>query len=130
MKVKMTDESKKIITMSELKIAKQIISDLKESEETEEECIKTSIAHTGSWCETIYKSSARIAKNCRILNFYSDESKDIDVWIEAEAKTSDGFMIIGFYLSDAWLFCDDSEINKNIISHMYIRKFIAEEAKK
>ena len=50
----------------------------------------------------IIKADATTAKNYRAWNLYGDESQDMDVWVEATAKTGKGFIEVGAYLSDIW----------------------------
>lgn len=48
------------------------------------------------------KAEAHTAKNCRAWDLYG-ATGDMDVFIDAIAETSNnGFIRVGFYLSDAW----------------------------
>lgn len=125
MKVKLTQEYKKYITVAEMPIVKQIISDFKEDESTIEEYAEMAIqaAYDGNAydIETL-RASASIAKNCRAWNAYSDNSETLDIYIEATAYVNgDEFIIIGAYLTDIWQIGSDNR--KEIASHMYIRRF-------
>lgn len=52
--------------------------------------------------ESILSAKARVALNCRIQDLYFEGSEDYDVWIEATARTAEGFIVLGAYLSDIW----------------------------
>ena len=52
--------------------------------------------------ESILSAKARVALNCRIQDLYFEGSEDYDVWIEATARTAEGFIEVGAYLSDIW----------------------------
>ena len=121
MKVRMTADSKRILSLAEAPIANRMIREMKEDESTAADYIKTAIYATGDSVEEVYKAEAEIAKNCRIWNQYAEDSGDIDIWINAEARTRDGFIIIGAYLSDIWQLTGDN--GEEIAKYMYIRKF-------
>ena len=123
MNVIMSKESKRIITLEEAPIARAIIANLREDEATATDYIKYAInaACKGS-CLEVFKASAAIAKNRRADNSIIEESKDLDVWIEATAQTSDEFCIIGAYLTDIWSLTGDN--GAEIASHMYVRHFV------
>ena len=73
-------------------------------------------------CERVFESSARIATNCRVHGLFSDYSENLDVWIEGTAKTTDGFVEFGAYLSDIWHI--DGENDSDIaFCHMYSQLF-------
>ena len=95
---------KDYFTLSDLDRAKEVIAYEKdydcETAKTWAECAINE-AHFGC-IEKIFEASAEIAKNCRAWNAYTDNSGDMDVWITATAKTSEGFIEIGAYLTDIW----------------------------
>lgn len=111
--------------MEEAPIAKAIIDDLKSDESTAAEYAKMAVNAIVGYaaCDAVYDATAVIAKNNRIYNRYTDESKDIDVWIKATAKTYNEFYIIGAYLSDVWSLTGDAAQDAEIVSNMYVRKF-------
>lgn len=118
-------EEKKYITLEEAPIVREIIASMKEDESTVEEYAEMAIrvAYDGNaWNIDTMKASAKIAKNCRAWNVYSDNSNSIDIWIEATAYVNnDEFIMIGAYLSDIWQISGDNQ--KEIASHMYIKRF-------
>lgn len=124
MKVKLTQETKKYITVAEMPTVLEIISDLKEDSSSIENYAEMAIqvAYDGIAYSEILKASATIAKNCRAWNVYSDHSETLDIWIEATAYVNgDEFIMIGAYLTDIWQISSDN--NKEIASNMYIRRF-------
>ena len=106
MKVKLENEYKSRYTLEDLEIAKQVIAAEKEDEMNIKEWAEYAVneARRGSFdfCEEVLKAEARTAKNCRAWNLYGEGTNDMDVWIEATAKTSNGFVEVGAYLSDIW----------------------------
>lgn len=127
MKVSITAESKRYITLEEAPIAKAIIDNLKEDETTAAEYVTYAInAACKGTCQEVFKAKATICKNCRANNSIIENSKDLDVWIEATAQTTEGFCIIGVCLSDIWQLCEDNR--ENIVSRMYVRTFTEKSA--
>lgn len=124
MKVTLLKEDKKFITLDEAPIVRRLIASMKEDESTPEEYITYAI-NAACDCPSgidIMKASAKIYKNNRVWNAYSDNSGNIDIWIKATAYINgDEFVIIGAYLSDIWQISGDNA--KEIASRMYIRRF-------
>lgn len=128
MKVALTKEAKKFITVAELPIVKQMIAGLKEDESTVEEyAAMAARLITGDNGAEIISATAEIVKNSRIYNQYSEESGNLDVWLNFRAFSNykDCFIIAGAYLSDIWQL--DGENNEEIKSRMYVRKFNEEK---
>lgn len=128
MKVRLDKEDKKYITLDEAPLVREIITDMKEDENTAADWAKYAIAapyNHREYSVKILKASAKIAKNNRVWNVLNEHSGDLDVWVEATAYVScvDGyeFIIIGAYLSDIWQITYDNALE--IASHMYVRKF-------
>ncbi len=125
MKVKLTQEMKKYITIAQAPIVREMIADFKEDKSTVKEYAEMTVmaaCNGKAYSIEVLKASAEIAKNCRAWNVYSDHSEDIDIWIEATVYVNgDEFVIIGAYLSDIWQMAGDNY--QEIASNMYIRKF-------
>lgn len=125
MKVIITKESKRYITLEEAAIARKIISDCREDGMSPADYAKIAIDAVGTrgynWCVKIYEASAEICKNCRIWDAYGDGTRDLDIWITATAKTVNGFIEIGANLSDIWSITSDN--GEEIASLMYVRQF-------
>lgn len=125
MKVRLTKEAKKWLTLEQAPIAHQIIKGEKENETIAAEYAEMVIraVYFGSvWDVEVLKSSASIARNGRVWNLYGDGSGTLDIWIDATVCVNDNeFIIIGAYLSDIWQIT--GSFDQEIVSHMYIRRF-------
>lgn len=122
MKVQINNESKRCMTVFELPIAKDIAKDLKEEDIKSDVEIACHCITPGT--VTIYKATAKIAGNQRVYNFYNDDSRHLDVWIDFVAYidgTMPMFVQGGAYLSDIWQAGPDTY--DEIRNHMYIRTF-------
>ena len=77
--VKITNESKKWMTVYELEQAKIIIQQFNEDDSMADLCqIAARIASKSVYdCFEILRSSAKIARNCRIQNMYHENSGDL-----------------------------------------------------
>lgn len=113
MKVNITAESKRIITLEEAAAARQIVRDMKQDESSPKEYLKYAAGLYG-YVEEIITATAEIAKNARTWNAYSDSSGQIDIWIDGLARIiPDGescraYIEIGAYLSDIWSLSSDN----------------------
>lgn len=128
MRVVLTKESKKVITVAEMPVVRQMIAELKEDDYTAEKyAAMAARLITGDSSVEIISATAEIARNCRIYNGYGEESGDLDVWIDFRAFSNykSCFIIAGAYLSDIWQI--GGENNEELIKQMYVRKF-SEEA--
>lgn len=126
MKVTLEKDYRRCYTLEDLDHAKFIIAAEKEDDETAigwaeyavGESLRDDDRNSFEYCIEVLKASAITAKNCRAWNLYGEETGDMDVWIEATAKTSMGFVEIGAYLSDIWQ--TGSTPYRN---HMYIQYY-------
>ena len=122
MKITITAEAKKFITLSEMPAVRQMIEALKEDTSTAKEYAEMAarVAMDG-YVVKVFEASAEIAKNCRAENNYTADSGALDVWVNFTALTSEGFVIGGAYLTDIWNITGDN--NEEIRGHMFLRKF-------
>jgi hypothetical protein len=120
MKITITTDMKKVLTISEMPIVRQVIESLKDDNSLKDYAkMAAGLAACGS-VEKVLECSAEIAKNCRADNNFFVGSSDLDVWITFTAYTSEGFVMGGAYLTDIWnIGSDDYEIRK----HMFVRMF-------
>lgn len=125
MKVNLTAEMKKFITVAEMPAVKKVMQYEKENDEwivQEWAKMAARLVFDDNGAKVI-EATARIAKNQRVWDAFDEETKDIDVWIEftAFSEYRSSFIIAGVYLTDLW------QLTKNnadeIKSHMYIRRF-------
>ena len=125
MKVNLTAEMKKFITVAEMTAVKKVMQYEKENDEwTVQEWAKMAarLVFDDNGAKVI-EATARIAKNQRVWDAFDEETRDIDVWIEftAFSEYRSSFIIAGVYLTDLWQLTKDNA--DEIKSHMYIRRF-------
>lgn len=122
MRVQVTSEEKKFLTVAEMPAVRRIIQDMKEDEcplEEYADMVMCAIKGTGF---EIYRPKAVISKNCRINDRYFDGSGALDVWITFLAFDSYfGAYDCGVYLSDVWELTDDN--HEELRSKMYVKAF-------
>lgn len=123
MKVTLAKEYRKFYTLNELDIAKEIISCAKEDGATAKEyaeiAVREALRGKDDYIEEILKATAETAKNCKVWDRYFDGSESMDIYINATAETSKGFIKIGTYLSDIWVIDGAA----NIQERMYIKYY-------
>lgn len=111
MQVKITKEAKKWLTVAEMPIVQRIITDFKDSESTAAEYAQgaadaimyANFGYRTSYRTKVFEATAQISKNQRLHNYYSDDSGDLDVWIEFVVfDEMYGTISGGAYLSDIW----------------------------
>ena len=127
MKIKMTADSKKALTLEDAEITKEI-QKLMEEDTGLRDYAEMAVNASGKSFNTsrkIYEVTAEWARNRRIWNRYTDNSRDIDIWLNIVALTDEGFKMIGAYLSDIWEITGDNQ--REIASHFYVRNFIEEK---
>lgn len=124
MTVKITKEAKKWLTVAQMPIVKRMIEQEKENDLTEKElaAIAASVI-LGIRPEKVFEASAEIVANDRVNNYYTDDSGNLDIWINFSAfSTFNGFVNGGAYLSDIYQI-GSPDINKQIKNHMYFRLY-------
>ena len=91
MKVRLTQEAKKYITVAEMPAVRRIIADMKEDTSTVEDYAEMAInaAYDGrAYNIGIFKATAEIAKNQRVYNAYGENSDGVwDIDWESEGRT-------------------------------------------
>lgn len=126
MRVRFDKEDKKYFSMAEAPIVNAIIKDMKTSEDSLENAVEYAMIALDIYDVIhIFETDAKISHNCRVWNYYNDNSETIDIWVNATVSTNDTFYIIGFYLSDAWSV--DDKNHAEIASHITVRKFVETE---
>ena len=125
-KIRISDNSKRIISLAEAEIVNEMLENLRENE-TETiipeyldivmGCICDS---SGDW--SFYDIQAEICKNSRIYNFHTHNSGNFDVWIEFKAFDRwKGFYIVGVNLTD--IYSITSENHEVMREYMYIKHY-------
>lgn len=125
MKVKITADTRKWLTLEELPAAQTIIRDMREEDAAADLEILAGFFHASAPKEY----TAEIAGNARIWDAYGEGTGRLDVWIECMLLDGweDGKNVIynvGCYLTDLWSIggVDADELR----SHMYVRRFVGE----
>lgn len=125
MKVKVTETSKKCINLADVPAMESVIEMMENDASTLREYADTAIRIIYNELVSdvkILDADAEIAKNCRIWNRFSEESKDVDVFIRAIAFVDKReFIQIGAYITDIWDL--NEKTNAEIAARIYTRKF-------
>lgn len=125
MKVAITTEMKKVLTVAEMPAVNKVIAAVKDDTSTAKECAELAARiASGTNNVKVIEASAEIAKSDRCWNNIGEGTADIDVWITFTAIIDDGFdgiIMGGAYLTDLWMATSNN--NEEIRSHMYLRKF-------
>ena len=125
MKVKISKEAKGYIRLADMPGIRQIIDGVKELD-TKEFAKMACRYITANNHIDVLRADAEIAGNDRVYNYYSETSSHYDVWINFAALVDDGFdgfIIGGCYLSDLFQLGADEATDKELVGHMYIRRF-------
>ena len=132
MKVNITKESKQWMTVAQLPIARQIVKELKENDDSADEYIRSA-----AWCwlwnvdkkgvcfdcaVRVIEASAEIAGNSRVHDAYFDGSGELDVWLKGLVETDYGFLRIECYLTDVWNIGPD-DFNAQFPGHCFARYY-------
>lgn len=126
MKISITEESKKFLTVEEHEIAKRIVKEFKAADsETVEDYARQAVRIVAGNVNEVLKAKASIARNNRAYNALSTDTGMLDVWFDITASTENGFVIIGACLTDLWQ--ATGENNEELASRMYVRKFVEEK---
>lgn len=124
MKVKLEENYRTLYTLEDVDRAKAVIKAEKEDEESvtgwAEYAAREALKGTGDFLRNVIQADAHTARNCRAWDAYGTEipSGDMDVWITGTAKTADGFLEFGAYLSDIW-----QTGSTEYKHHMYIQRY-------
>ena len=106
MKVKLDKNYRDLYTLSDLERAKAVIKFMKEDSSTVKEyaeyAIREALKDTDVFDREIITAEAHTAGNRRVWDAYGEGTASMDVWITALARTSEGFIECGAYLTDIW----------------------------
>ena len=135
MKVQITTDAKKWLTLAEAPIARQIVMEMKADETSAADWLKmaanayTAVSHECpawklpdiGWPEKVLEASAEIAGNQRVNDIWQ-ESGRLDIWIKGAVKFTRGYLEIGSYYTDIISLGSD-EARDNLVRHSYTRAF-------
>lgn len=121
MKVKITEDAKRIITAAEMPMVKQLVKEMNEMTD-DGFASDLNILKNIFEANRVIEASAEIAKNGRIWQQYGENSQNFDVWVTALIYKSypSTYYEVGAYLSDIWQAAGDNR--EELKSHMYIRE--------
>lgn len=128
MKVSIPLDMKSVLTVAEMPIAREIIKRMKDDDSFDQYCLSAArVASGDNDSFSILTQQAQIAKNERVQDYYSDNSGNLDVWLEFIAfSLFGGCYLIGIYLSDVYQItgtASDSELKQ----HMFIKEYMPKE---
>ena len=123
MKVKLEKDYRNYYTINDLEKAKAVIKFMKEEDsstvkEYAEYAVREALRDTDVFDHEIITAEAHTAGNRRVWDAYGEGTGSMDVWVEALAETSEGYIKCGAYLTDIWQ--TGSEHYKQ---NMYIKRF-------
>ena len=123
MKIKMTENSKCAIHVSEMPKVREIMAMLKEDDSLNDYAQMAARVASGKNDEfEILKATAEMAQNCRVWDAYGDGTEKLDVWLEVYAYNPYyGFYDLGIYLTDVWSITGENA--EEIRKHMYIDSY-------
>ena len=109
MRVMMTDDAKKIITLAEAPYARQIIEYLKEDTGLQDYARMAANVAGGNYGYEILKATAEITRNRNVWDQYGEGTGMLDVLLKIYAFSRyRGFYEIHVYLSDIWQITADN----------------------
>ena len=130
MKIIIDDYAKKTLTLEDMPVVKKMIADFKEDtglKEYAEMAARCWLNNTeygktdfvGGDYFKIYDVKATFCRNRNYWNYYSDESGDIDIWVQATIRTAHAFLEIGVCLSEIWQIGSSEEFNASFPEKCY-----------
>lgn len=122
MRIKITEDMKRVITLSEENAVKLVQNCMKEQKNLQWEAERALELASNNTIHEVLKVDAEIAKNSRVWDFYNEGTECIDILVTAYGfDYFEGFYSVSFYLSDIWQL--GSENQEEIKAKMYIRKY-------
>ena len=132
MKVAITKESGRWMTVDELPYAKQIVQDMKDDAWSAKEYAEMAARaflnlgryHDGNdSAREVLSASAEICRdNGIMLDHFGEGCGHLGVWINATVETFYGFLKFGCLLSDIWGLGTD-EGTQELVMHSYVRYY-------
>ena len=126
MKIRITSESKQLITLADMPAVREIQRQEAEDTMTPAEYLEMAarLASRSNNSFRVYDASARIAKNCRVHEQYGPGTGNFDVWLEGLAfHPLAGAFKIGAYLSDLWQITGGPSDEYLVRDHMFIKEY-------
>ena len=126
MKVQITKDTKKWLTLAQAPYAHQIVEWCKDDMSAKEAASIAANVTAGfynDYAREVLKASAEICKDNRTpYDYFGEGCEHLNVWVTATVETGNGFMKIGCLLSDIHGVGDD-ETRKELFNNSYIRYY-------
>lgn len=122
MKITLPKEVRERLTMHDVTEARKIISQEKTNTLTAAEAaamIGQAVIKYPSDLKVL-EASAEIAGNCRVWNYYTDDSRNLDVWVNFRIRAFNEYIEGGAYLSDVFQLTGDDESKRELESHCFL----------
>ena len=128
MKVSIPLDMKSVLTVAEMPIAREIIKRMKDDDSFDQYCLSAArVASGDNDSFSILTQQAQIAKNERVQDYYSDNSGNLDIWLEFIAFSFfGGCYLIGIYLSDVYQITGTAS-DRELKQYMFIREYMPQE---
>jgi len=131
MKVTITKEAKQYIYASEMPTCNTIIKSFKDDEWSSAQYADMAArewlreSDYDDYVVNVLTATSTMSKNCRVWDALGDGTHTLDIWTEATVETTNGFLKIGFYITDVWQITglDDDDTAQ----YMYARYFTEAE---
>ena len=126
MKIRITTDSKKVLTLSEMPAVREIQRQEAEDTMTAAEYLEMAarVASRSNAGFQIFGESASIAKNCRIWEYYGADTGTLDIWLEGLAfNPAEGAFMIGAYLSDIFNITGNPADDQLVRDHMFVKEY-------
>lgn len=128
MKVSIPFTMRGVLTVAEMPEARAIIKSMREDNDFDKYALSAARVASGDNDNfVILNQTATIAKNERVQDYYSDNSGNLDVWLEFIAfSLFGGCYLIGIYLSDVYLIAGQPS-DRDLKQHMFIREYLPKD---
>ena len=128
MKVSIPFTMRGVLTVAEMPMAKELIKNMREDNNFDQYALSAARVASGDNDNfVIFNQTATIAKNERVQDYYSDNSGNLDIWLEFLAFSFfSGCFLVGVYLSDVYQITGEpSDIL--LKEHMFIREYLPKD---
>lgn len=125
MKITLPKEVHEHLTMHDITEARKIISQEKTNTLTATEAatmIGQAVIKYPSDLKVL-EASAEIAGNCRVWNYYTDDSRNLDVWVNFRIRSYGEYIEGGAYLSDVFQLTGDDDSKRNLEANCFLVRY-------
>lgn len=128
MKVSIPFTMRGVLTVAEMPIAKDIIKNMREDNNFDQYALSAARVASGENDNfVILNQTAQIAKNDRVQDYYSDNSGNLDIWLEFLAFSYfSGCYLVGVYLSTVYQITGQPS-DRDLKQHMFIREYLPKD---